>query len=232
MGSYLFANQYQNEVIPEDEQSFRQDWFKYFDQVPAGCYKFVFVDPAIGQKDHHDYTAIVVVECDHLGVWYVSVANRYRLTPTQLVDKLFQLHAHLNVQAIGIEQVAYQEALLYMIAEEMRRRKVTLPVKGITRNKTSKQTRILGLVPRFEWGHVYLAHGLTNLEDELLSFPRGSFDDLSDALASLEELVHYPTKPEVKIEKPNSAADPRYEHWYINQLARGIKPEAETEEFL
>jgi len=174
MGSYLFANQYQNEVIPLDEQAFNPEWFRYWESLPKSCHRFAFVDPAIGQKDHHDFTGIVIICADSDGIWHVEIANRYRLTPTQLVNKLFDLHAHLGLKAIGVESVAYQEALLYLLAEEMRKRQATLPVIGIKRDRTSKQTRILGLVPRFEWGRIYLANGMTALEDELTTFPRGS----------------------------------------------------------
>jgi predicted phage terminase large subunit-like protein len=133
---------------------------------------------------------------------------------------MFQLCDQFSLNVLGIEQVAYQEALLYMLDDEMRRRQKILPVKGITRSKTSKQTRILALVPRFEWSRIYLMPGMTDLEDELENFPRGAHDDIVDSLASLEELVYYPEKEKHVLEQPHSANDPNYEKWYIQQLAR------------
>lgn len=220
MGSYLFANQYMNEIIPDDERRFKPQWNRIYETIPSRTHRFAFVDPAIGQKDHHDFTAIVLVETAVDGTWYVRLANRYRLTPAQIVSKLFELQAQYPCQAIGVESVAYQEALLYMLAEEMRRRQVTLPVKAITRSKVSKEVRILGLVPRFEWGTIFLANGLTDLQDELALFPRASHDDLLDALASIEEIAFYPQKEEKKLEQPNSAAHPDYERWYIQNLSK------------
>lgn len=226
MGSYLFANQYQNKVIPDEERRFKPEWNKRWDQLPQPCYRFAFVDPAIGQKDHSDYTAIVVVDVSTDGIWYVRTANRYRITPTQIADKLFELHADLNLQAIGIEVVAYQEALLYVLDEEMKRRQKILPIKDIRRSAISKETRIFGLVPRFEWGKIYLAGGLRDLEDELSLFPRAAHDDLLDALASLEEIVFYPQKVQTKLEKPHSPSDPNYEKWYIQHLSERAKHES------
>lgn len=231
MGSYLFANQYMNEVIPAEDRRFKPEWNKYWSVLPSPCYRFAFVDPAIGQKDHSDYTAIVMIEVSEDGIWYVRLANRYRISPTQIVEKLFDLHKEFNLQAIGIEVVAYQEALLYMLDEEMRRRQEVLPVKGITRKAISKETRILGLVPRFEWGKIFLCGGLRDLEDEMSMFPRASHDDLLDALSSLEEVVFYPQKEKVKLDKPNSPADPNYEKWYIQNLAEKAKHEAYEGEY-
>ena len=227
MGSYLYANQYQNEVIPEDEKTFKPHWLRYYKAIPDNTFRFAFVDPAIGQKAHSDYTGIVLIEADPEGDWYVRLASRERLTPTQIVDKLFDLNENFPCRAIGIETVAYQEALLYMVSEEMRRRKKIIPVSGIKRSKESKQTRILGLVPRFEWGKILVAQGMTDFEDEYTTFPRGSHDDIMDALASLEEIVSYPEKKSTVLAKPHSPHDPNYEKWYIQNLSKQKERESE-----
>lgn len=217
LGSYKFANQYLNEVIPEEDRKFKREWLRYHDHTPENVYTFGFIDPAISQKDHSDFTAFVWVDVDHTGHWYVNGANRYKITPTQTVNKVFEFSTNKLPRAIGVESVAYQEALIYLIAEEMNKRKVIAPVKEIKRSRVSKNTRIEGLVPRLEWGKMSFARGLNDLEDELFSFPRGSHDDLLDALASLEEIVYYPETPKKEIKQPASPSDPTYESWYIQQ---------------
>lgn len=220
MGSYFFANQYLNEVIPEDEKTFKPAWLRYYKSIPSPTYRFGFIDPAIGQKDHNDYTGVAIIDVDCEGTWYLKIAARYRLTPTQIVSKMFELHEEFKLQALGVESVAYQEALLYFVDQEMKRRGKVIPVTGIKRTAISKQTRILSLVPRFEWGRILLAQGMTDFEDEYGSFPRGAHDDILDALASLEELVFYPKKEVEKLEKPHSPHDANYERWFINNLSR------------
>lgn len=223
MGSYLFANQYQNEVIPEDEKRFRHEWLRPIKQIPQETYSFAFIDPAIGQENHHDYTGISIIDVDIMGNWYLKIANRYRLTPTQIVDKIFEINKQFSPKGIGIETVAYQEALLYILDERMKEKKVVLPVKDVKKRNVSKQTRILGLVPRFEWGRIYVSPGMVDFEDEYNTYPRGSHDDILDSLASLEEIVFYPVKKEEKLEKPHSPHDPNYERWYIRDLVEKQK---------
>ena len=222
MGSYLFANQYQNVIVPEEEKKFRRDWIRYTTELPKISTQFGFVDPAIGQKKHSDYTGIAIIYADPDGVWTLRHAERYRLTPSEIIDKSFELCAQFSLNALGIESVAYQEALLYMMGEEMQKRQKTIPVTGIKRNSISKETRILGLVPRFEWGRIKLFSGMNNFEDELETFPRGTHDDILDALASLEELVFYPEKESFYLEQPHSPHDPNYERWYIQQLVKNV----------
>lgn len=210
-----------NEIIPSDLQSFKKEWFRYYAEIPGKRHTFVFIDPALSEADTADYTGIVVVHVDSNNDWYIPYAQRHRLTPTELVKFVFTLNEQFRPNIIGIEEVAYQKALLYFLGEEMRRRRVVIPVKGIKYPpQKSKQTRILSLVPRFEFGHVAMAQGLTDLEIELLQFPRSSHDDLVDALASIEYIAFPPDTKEQPLEKPHSPSDPNYERWYIQNLDR------------
>jgi len=218
MGSYLFANQYLNQIIPSELQSFKKEWFKYIDEYPQKLTTFIFIDPALSESDGADYTGIVVVSVDTKKDWYIRYAKRHRLSPTRLIDYIFELNAQYKPNGIGIEEVAYQKALLYFLSEEMRRRNVVLPVTGIKppTDKT-KQMRILSLVPRFEWNHIFLSRGLQDLELELLQFPRGTHDDIIDALAYVEQIAFSPDDKIKPIERPHSPHDPNYEKWYIQQ---------------
>ena len=218
MGSYLFSNQYQNVIVPDEEKKFRREWLRYSTEIPTKRYSFGFIDPAIGQSKHSDFTGIAIISVGLDGTWYLRHAHRYRLTPTQIVAKAFDICREFDLSALGIEQVAYQEALLYFLSEEMQKRDHFIPVKGITRTRISKESRILGLVPRFEWGKIYVAPGMYDFEEEYDSFPRGSHDDILDSLASLEELVFYPEiEQETKLEQPHSAHDADYERWVRQQ---------------
>lgn len=224
MGSYLFANQYQNEIIPDDAKNFKREWLKYWSSLPNNLWTFIFIDPAISQQDSADFTGLVVVSVDPDGYWYIRRAKRYRLTPTQLVEMLFTLKREFNPLTIGIEDVAFQKSLIYFATEEMHRRGDPLPLFGIkpTPEKT-KEMRILGLVPRFEFGRVFLGPDCDDLLLELGQFPRGSHDDVIDALAYIEQIAVIPQKERNLDEEP-APNHPDYERWYIRQLAKRAEP--------
>lgn len=216
-GSYIFAHQYLNEIIPSDDQDFKKEWLVYYESLPRIKHTFAFVDPAISLEDIADYTAFVVVDVDVDNQWYLKLAKRVRITATQTVKLIFDLQQIFKCQQIGVEVVAYQMALMHFIQDEMRKRKVTLPITPIKRGPDkSKLTRIRSLVPRFEWSRIQIKPGLYDFEDEYLKFPRGSYVDIMDALASIEEISYPPEKPkELDIEPaPNS---PDYEKWYIRK---------------
>lgn len=224
LGPYIFANQYMNEIIPAEDQDFKKSWLKYYEVLPANKHTFIFIDPAISQQDHADFTAYVVVHVDSEGYWYVEAAKRQRINATETVRLIFQLNEFYRPQSIGIEVVAYQQALLHFLDEEMRRRGVVLPVQGVKRGTDkSKEQRILSLVPRFEWGRVFLHPGLNDFEDEYTKFPRSAYDDILDALASIDEIAYKPQKGENDY-APKSPNDRNYEKWYIEQLGQGKDP--------
>lgn len=221
LGSYIFANQYMNEIIPTDRQTFKQEWFKYYDKVPDRVNTFVFIDPAMSEADTADNTGVVVVSVDTKKDWYVRAARRIRVTPTQLVDFCFRVYAQFQPNIIGIEEVAYQKALLYFLDEEMRRRNKLLPIQGVKPpTDRNKQMRILSMVPRFEWNHIFLSKGLNDLEMELLQFPRGAHDDVIDALAYIEQIA-FPPDEENPWAKPPSPSHPDYERYYLWTLQNG-----------
>lgn len=233
MGLYRFSNQYLNKTVPDDEQDFKKAWWREYTQLPEEYYTFTFTDPAISLNDGADRTATVVVHVDYLQNWYVSVAQARRITATETLNFLFGLYDAYNPMGMGIEDVAYQRSLLHFATEEMIRRNKVLPLKGIKRSSAapdggkksnnSKPFRIRSLVPRFEFGKIFLAQGLDDLRLEYDSFPRGAKDDLLDALSSIEEIVFYPNPPtgEKDVQNP---ADPRYEKQYIERLTKKRPP--------
>lgn len=219
MGSYIYANQYLNQIVPDDEKKFRKEWLRYFKELPERVHNFGFIDPAISRRDGSDYTALVIVSVDVEGHWYVRYAARDKLTPTEIVTISFNAVKQWNLQILGIEDIAYQRALLYMIEDEGKKRGQVLPVKGIgLGDSRHKDTRILGLVPRFEWNRISLSEGLYDLENELNFFPRGS-KDIVDALARIEQIAYAPEREKKTHEEPPTNS-PEYESWLIRKLHR------------
>lgn len=210
LGSMLFANQYLNEVFPADDAKFKREWFKHYDVLPndRDMLTFAHIDPAISAEDGADYTGIAVVSVDSDHNWYLRLAKRERLNPTQIVDTLFNLQKIYGTNGIGVESVAYQKALIHLASERMQKTGDFVPMKEIKRGpKQNKQLRIMRLIPRMEWGKFYHHKSMNDFEKELLQFPRSAHDDISDAVSSLEEIVFYPTKEAVEYEPQPGSPD-------------------------
>lgn len=221
-GSYIFAHQYNNEIIPSDDQDFKKEWLRYYQSLPARLTTVVVIDPAISLDQDACFTSMVALSCDDNNHRYLRVAKRMRITATQTVEAIFKAYEVLKPQVIGVEAVAYQMALLHFLIAEMKKRGVALPLHAIKRAPDkSKMTRIRSLVPWFEFQATSIKPGLTEFEEEYLKFPRGTYVDILDALADAQELC-YPPEKEKLSDKAPPPNHPSYESWYIrNILGKG-----------
>lgn len=187
-----FYSQYMNEPISTENQTFRREYFKYYDRRPDRLFVAMTIDPAISEKQSADYFAIRVDGMDEDYNMYVLDYIRGHWKLAEAVDNVFTTFQKWKPSAIGLETVAYQKALKYVLEEEMRRRGVHFPITELKRNTNeSKEFRIKALEPFYREGKVFHAKWMQGreLEEELLTFPKGKHDDLIDAGASMLDVL-------------------------------------------
>lgn len=206
-GSAHFSAQYMLNPIPEESQTFKGPFRKYEESDIRGLdlKKFITIDPAISEDKQADYSALMCIGVDAHNDWYILDIWRDRVLPKALIDQIFYWNEKWKPISVGIESVAFQKALQYFIYDEMRKRNQFIPLKELKHTEMSKEDRIKGLQPRYEIGAVFHPHHqsvplVSHLEDELLRFPKGSHDDMADALASMLELAFPPREREERRE--------------------------------
>lgn len=186
-----FQTEYMNEPISDENAIFKKSYFKYYpDDEPLinSLSKFLTVDLAISEKESADYTVLMVTGIDALNQIYVLEYIRERLNPIETLEWFFKLAKKWSISKAGIESVAYQRALQWFIEEEMRKRNEYYYIEELKAD-TDKQRRIRGLQPRYALGTVFHKPYMTELEEELLLFPKSAHDDLSDALAYVPQIA-------------------------------------------
>jgi len=189
--SYQFAALYQQRPSPEGGGLFKRSWFKYYDKVGdyyridgrsyslAQCRTFVVVDLAFSVKAENDWTVIqawaVTPECDQI----LLDVHRERMTGDQLAPSIKNMVAKWNADYAGIEDVQAQT----LVVQTMRRQGIA--VRALKANM-DKITRSIPLQIRYEAGQVWHPRShphLESLEHELLTFPKGTWDDQVDCAA-------------------------------------------------
>lgn len=195
VGPYDWQSLYQQTPIASENQEFKKEYFKYYEQEELDgkdLNVYVMVDLAISQKASADNTSIQIVGKDPKSpqVYHLDEYTG-RFDPLQVIDILFNIKQEYGSSLIkvGIEGVAYQKALQYFLEEEMRRRGSYFTIEEL-KASGEKETRIRGLVPMYKAGVIYHRPGLDlDLEKELLVFPVGKHDDRIDSLAYLQQLL-------------------------------------------
>ena len=182
-----------------DQQRFRRDMFKYYDPRLLRMEElsvYMTIDLASSKADSADYSVCCVVGVNSDGNWFVLDMWYGRVTPDEHMDAIFSMVDKWRPIKVGIEKVAYQDAMRIFLEKEMPRRNIFFSMVPLTARER-KETRIDVLQPRFAVGSVWFpsqAGFLQELEGELLAFPAGAHDDLIDALAYMEQIASAPVK--------------------------------------
>lgn len=222
-GEYIFSCFYFNEPAGEGVNPFDSRRFRWIDykrpeitrdpveklQTP---FTHIFVDPAASEADHACYSGIVVVDALHDQTVVVRECILQRMHPDDLIARIFELVQIHNPVRVGIEEEAYQKALIFWIRQQMFDRNIyfqVAPVK-IPRNVV-KQGRLSMLQPFLHGGQICLDKNMPGREallEELETYPKGPHTDLIVCLSMIPYCTIYPpqrTEPQKEVEVPRTA---------------------------
>jgi hypothetical protein len=201
VGTYDWSSLYQQNPVLSETQEFKEEYYKYrtFEEVEALDTRNVLtLDTAISQKASADYNGYCLNFIDRENKWNIK-AWQAKESPKQLIDNLFSLWDKYNLDIIGIEKTIYLQAIKPFLDDEMARRNKFLTIVELQHNQTAKETRIRGILPRYEAGAVYHIKGhCDELEEQQMTFPRGIHDDILDAEAYQAQVADPPEEDEVE----------------------------------
>lgn len=187
-----FAMEYMNAIRPDEGNKFPSTCIQYgYPAEGEELYTAIAIDPAISERKKSAMTAIAVVSISSRGKFYIHEAfGRGGMSPTDQVDKYFEFAKRYasTLRYHGVEAVAYQQALVHLLKEDMFRRGVYFDITEI-RHGEKKLTRVEGvLVKRYNAKLVYHTRHFSDLENQLLDWPN-SLLDLPDAVAMAISLL-------------------------------------------
>lgn len=195
LGNYDWASLYQQEPIDEDSIEFKRDWFKYRSEEDVqrlNTRRFLTIDTAGRMTTKSDYMGFTDNRVDREGNWNIK-AWKVKMNSAELLETLFTLQDIHHFESIGIEKTIYLDAIQKFMEIEMQKRKKILPIKELEHRNQSKELRIRGLVPRYQAGNMFHVTGQTSdLEKQLLQFPKGAEDDIIDSLAYQDQIAEAP----------------------------------------
>jgi predicted phage terminase large subunit-like protein len=179
-GTIVFNCQYQCDTEAMKGHVFKDEYFKYYDQLPENLLIYQGVDVAIGQSQFNDYFVIVTIGVDKAtDDIYVIDYLRARATFTEQVLHVYNKFMEYDPIRVGIESNAYQKALYTELKMDKKYNKVrAFPIY----TSLDKLTRLTKMAARFENGDVYIGKDMPELIEELLMFPSGEHDDVADGL--------------------------------------------------
>lgn len=204
MGSYLYSCLYENDPIPEDSQLFKQKYFKYFSidpvnhriiredgvTLPIGdC--FMTIDGAT-EEGKNDYSAIVVGFMDSNNQIYILDVFHEQIDPTNFLDKMKEYYAKWQCVKYAGQKSLVEKMLGAFLKKDLRENKLHMSFEPLGKNTTlNKEYTIKQLQPWYEGGYIWhnQIYEATEIENELLRFPKGKKDDVIDCEQMLLEIL-------------------------------------------
>lgn len=208
-----FWQEYMNICIDLERQIFRPAWFNKNNdkfaivqeiqpvlirkdetgrEVCVPLFVSVGVDLAISEDLQADYTVIMVLGTDGQGNKYVLDYWRERTGDIiEIVDQIFKMCYQYKAGHLNIETVQFQQAVANLFYKQMHERNYYI---GLTETKprTSKDSRIKSLQPLYASGVVHHRSWMTQLEQELETYPSSAHKDLLDALWLAQDVSQEP----------------------------------------
>lgn len=197
--AYWWSAMYQQRPAPATGATFKRQFFRYLEVVAVGtgtvyrlhqadgsvllyrpqdCHRFLVADCAVTENKTSDYTAIGHYATTPGGHLLCLDLVRMRVEGPDVAPIIANLFhrwqpAYAAIEANGPQRVIYQAV-----------GRLGIPTQPLI-PKVSKEERAIPLAMRMRDGWVYLnqsIHELKDLEDELLTFPKGAHDDMVDTM--------------------------------------------------
>jgi len=194
LGSLVFSYEMMNKPIDEMLAEFKKEYVQLevehtVMQKETTCY--ITIDSAVSEKESADFTGVTINRVSVDNKWYVKT-YRLKVNSKELIDHIFYLKKEYNPIFIGLEETTFTMAIQPFIEDEMRKRSIFFSITPVKHQGTKKETRIRGLIPRWESRSIFLIGDNIELLDEMRTFPNGQHDDVLD---SLSMMLHHARPP-------------------------------------
>ena len=217
-----FFAQYYND--PSDPANKRIQNFNYYDKenlTQKGSWWYInskklniyaAIDFAATITKRADYTAIAVVGIDSDGIIYILDLSRFKTEKiSKMAEELSRLYDKWNWVKLKAETNAQQNLVVEQIKEYNKQNGVYYTIDKQPSLK-DKQIRIMSVLePRYEAGVIlHFRGGLCEILEQELTSTKPPHDDVSDALASVMEIIKKPSGSRGRNRVTNLRSHPKF----------------------
>ena len=180
MGSYAFANQYQQSPAPAEGAIVQRDWFKFYDSAQRPARFDLIVqswDSANKAKEVHDYSVCTTWGLKDKLIYLLDVYRKRLEYPELKRAVQDQARLHGANEVLIENSVSGIQLIQSLNADRFYQAKAITPLGD-------KVLRMRAQTAMIEAGFVHLplqAHWLEDYLHELTTFPNGKYDDQADS---------------------------------------------------
>jgi predicted phage terminase large subunit-like protein len=198
-----WAALFQQNPVPDDGDFFSRHDLKFVPSLPGKVDDYTYFsawDLAIGEKQANDWTVGVVGAVNADGDLFVVDMIRARMGTRQIIEAVLSFETRYPLFSLGMEDGQIKKTLWPLIAEQLTKRRSHVSIDETLKPVTDKRVRANPLRALTQHGRVYFLDQpfAQRAIDEMLRFPKGTHDDIVDALAWLARMSKSVPLPQVR----------------------------------
>ena len=194
---------YQQNPVPDDGDFFSKHDMRFVPFLPGKVTDYTYFsawDLAIGEKQTNDWTVGVVGALSMDGDLYVVDMFRARAGTRQIIEAVLAFESKYPLFSLGMEDGQIKKTLWPLISEALHKRRSHVSIDESLKPVTDKLVRANPLRAMTQHGRLYFLDQpfAQKAVDEMLRFPKGTHDDIVDALAWLARMSQSVPLPQVR----------------------------------
>lgn len=186
MGRYsLWMKEKECRVVRSEHKTFNKDMLQYWDILPTGMKTVGAIDPASSESETADDTCVMTVGLYDGKIFVCEYSAEQGSTPEATSMHFFQQVMRYRPIGFGVESIGFQRTLAWYIEQEMKKKKIYVPINKI-QDRRKKSDRIIQAISGYlHYGLLYINASMSKLIQQLDDYDPmiEMHDDVLDALA-------------------------------------------------
>jgi len=188
----VWMREYECVISSPETTRFRESWLRYYQTPPTEGRTYIAIDPATPdpglslnsrKMKARDFQALAVIRFWCGNHYLLDYDQAKGEAPDEFIAKVFTKVRQWNAQAIGVETIAYQKTLKWLLEKAMEKHRLFVPVFGLEdrRRKGDRITQTIGEAASS--GHLFVHKDQVDFISNFVAYPNVKHDDLLDAVS-------------------------------------------------
>jgi hypothetical protein len=183
---HIWMREKECQLVAAQGKTFEVEKLKFWDELPPGMLKIISIDPASSDSARADDCVVMAIGMRGPDVYVAAYEAEQAMMPDVVSMHFFNYMLEFSPLRAAVETISYQRVLAWYLEEEMKKRRLFLPISKIQDRRRKADRIVQTLSGLLNFGHLYIHPSMTKLitqMDEYDPLDDSLHDDILDALA-------------------------------------------------
>jgi len=183
---HIWMREKECQLVAAQGKTFDIEKLKFWDILPLGMLKIISIDPASSDSPKADDCVIMAIGMSGPDVFVMAYQAEQAMMPDVVAMHFFNMILEFSPLRAAVESISYQRVLAWYLEEEMKKRRLFLPVSKIQDRRRKSDRIVQTLSGLVNYGHLHIHPSMSKLVtqmDEYDPLDDSQHDDILDALA-------------------------------------------------